>query len=171
MLPPKNFFQAAWIVRNVDEAVDRWLKNVRVGPFFVLRNVEVEGFRYRGEPGAIKFSAALAQAGSLQIELIEQHGSDPSAYRDSIAEGEEGFHHFGAIVQDYDSEMDFYKRQGAVIASDGKFGDMRYSYIDTREHFGYMTEVVESKESILELFKMVSDAAIDWDGRDPIREP
>ncbi|GGC34188.1 glyoxalase [Novosphingobium marinum] len=171
MIAPKNFFQSAWVVRDLDEAVDRWLRTMRVGPFFMMRDVEVEGFRYRGTPGTIRFSAALAQAGSMQIELIQQDGSDPSAYRDSIAEGEEGFHHFGTIVPDYEAELSFYTSQGIAVAADGMFGDMHYAYVDTRDQIGYMTELVEAKESILELFRTVADAAVDWDGRDPIRTP
>lgn len=171
MIHSKNFFQSAWIVQDLDEAVDRWLRTMRVGPFFVMRDVEVGDFRYRGSPGSIKFSAALAQAGSMQIELIQQHGSEPSAYRDSVPEGEEGFHHFGVMVSDYEAELAFYTSQGIAVASDGTFGDMKYAYVDTRKQIGFMTEFVEAKESILELFKMVADASVDWDGRDPVRTP
>ena len=38
-------------------------------------------------------SCAFAQAGPMQIELIEQHTDGPSVYRDMFPAGTGGFHH------------------------------------------------------------------------------
>ena len=59
---------------------------------------------------------ALAQAGDMQIELIQPTGNSPSAYRDTVPMGRSGFHH-----------------------------------------------IVRS------VFDTVADAAIGWDGSDPVR--
>jgi methylmalonyl-CoA/ethylmalonyl-CoA epimerase len=59
--------------------MQRWIATARAGPFFVNAHAGVENTRYRGEPMAIDFSGALAQAGPMQIELIQQHSDTPSA--------------------------------------------------------------------------------------------
>jgi Glyoxalase/Bleomycin resistance protein/Dioxygenase superfamily len=171
MMPSNNtFFQVCWIVNDIDAAMRRWVESARVGPFYVNRHIKVDGYRHRGRPVAIDFSGALAQAGMLQIELIQQHSDTPSAYRDSFAPGQEGFHHICRFVTDYEAEVQRYRGLGLEPAAEGVFGDMRFAYIDTRTTIDCMTEIIEDRPSIRAYFKTVSDAAIDWDGRDPIRD-
>ncbi|MDA0339215.1 MAG: VOC family protein [Proteobacteria bacterium] len=168
-LSPNQFLQAAWIVNDLEQAVERWLKTTRVGPFFIIPHVSVENALYRGTPTTIDFSGALAQAGPMQIELIQQHSDTPSAYRDTFAPGQEGFHHVCGFIEDFDAEVEHYRQQDSPLAFEGAFGDMRFGYVDTRASVGFMTEVIEDRDSIRQMFKMVADAAIDWDGADPIR--
>lgn len=168
-LPSNQFFQAAWVVNDLEEAMHRWIKTARVGPFFVMEHVEVTQTCYHGTPTPIDFSGALAQSGPLQIELIQQHSDSPSAYRDTFAPGQEGFHHMCSFVEDYDAEVENYRQQDAPLAFNGMSGDMRFAYVDTRATLGWMTEIIEDRQSIRDLFKRVADAAVDWDGSDPIR--
>jgi len=167
----QSYFQAAWVVNNLEEAMQRWIKTARVGPFFVLANVDIQHARYRGEPTTLNFSAALAQAGPIQIELIEQHDDAPSAYRDTFAVGQEGFHHLCQFVDSYDESVARHAAQGSPIAHCGQTGDMRFAYLDTRPSLGFMTEIIEDRQFARDLFKIVADAAVDWDGSDPIRTP
>jgi catechol 2,3-dioxygenase-like lactoylglutathione lyase family enzyme len=171
MTLPNNsgFMQAAWIVNDVEGAARRWSETTGIGPFFIIRHAQVLDVRYRGAPAELDFSAALAQAGPLQIELIQQHGGANSAYRDVYAEGEEGFHHVCTMVHDFDSEMRRYAQQGVVAVTEGAFGDMRYAYVDTRPLIGHMTEIIEDKASIKEMFGQIASAAACWDGSEPLR--
>lgn len=166
-----RFFQHGILVNDLDEAIERWLRSARVGPFYVMRHVQVADFLYRGQPATIDFSTALAQAGPLQIELIQQHSAGPSAYRDTFAPGQEGFHHLCTFVEDFDAEVAHHAAHGSVMAAEGAFGDMRFGYLDTRTQIGCMTEIIEDRASIRALFKLVADAAEGWDGRDPVRTP
>ena len=164
-----SLFQAAWVVNDLNESMRHWIATARVGPFFVVSHVKVERVRYRGAPAPLDFSSALAQAGPLQIELIEQHSHEPSAYRDAFPKGKEGFHHVALMTQAYDADLERYTSQGNVAATEGMFGDMRFAYVDTRARLGHMTEIIDECESIKKIFKTVADAAVDWDGSDPIR--
>lgn len=167
---PHQFIQAAWVVNDLEEAMHRWIKSARVGPFFVIPHQGVEDTCYRGTPTPIDFSGALAQAGPLQIELIEQHSDTPSAYRDTFPPGQEGLHHMCTFVDDFDAEVENYRKQDAAVAFNGRAGNMRFAYVDTRASLGFMTEIIEDRQKTRDLFKMVADAAIDWDGTDPIRQ-
>jgi hypothetical protein len=166
---PASLFQAAWVVNDLDESMRRWIATARVGPFFVVSHVRVGRVKYRGAPAALDFSSALAQAGPMQIELIEQHSDGPSAYRDAFPRGREGFHHVAMMTQTYDADLERHRSEGSVAATEGLFGDMRFAYVDTRARLGHMTEIIDDCDSIKKIFKMVADAAVDWDGSDPIR--
>jgi hypothetical protein len=164
-----SWFQVAWVVDNLETAVQRWLSTPRVGPFFIIPHVKVQDVQYRGKPATLDFSTAIAQAGPIQIELIEQHNDGPSAYRDVYPKGSEGFHHLCMITNDFDAELERHRRQGSEPATQGQFGDMRFAYVDTRRRLGHMSEIIEDRSSIREFFKVIADAAVDWDGNDPIR--
>ncbi len=164
-----SLIQAAWVVNDLEQSMQRWIETLRVGPFFVVPHCKVEGVSYRGAPAPLDFSAALAQAGPMQIELIQQHGDGPSAYRDMFAKGQEGFHHCCVMTNTFDADLERHRAAGSSAATQGSFGDMRFAYVDTRPHLGHMLEIIEDRDSIKNIFKMIADAAVDWDGRNPIR--
>lgn len=164
-----NIIQAAWIVDDLEKSVQNWLNTARVGPFFIVSHAKVDSVMYRGAPATLDMSAALAQAGPIQIELIQQHNNGPSAYRDSFPMGTEGFHHLCSITTTYDADLERYSTEGCVPATQGAFGDMRFAYVDTRARLGYMMEILEDRPLIRQMFKTVSDASAGWDGRDPVR--
>ena len=82
--------QSAWVVDDLDAAVDAWLK-VGIGPFFFVEYTPdlFEDSTYRGTPSPISMKIALAQAGDMQIELIEPTGEQANIYRDTVPEGKQ----------------------------------------------------------------------------------
>jgi len=169
-VPCAEYLQMSWIVDDLQEAMASWLARTGTGPFFVMENLRPSPVHYRGEPTELEFHTALAQAGPIQIELIQQVTDGPSAYRDSIAPGTSGLHHLAVIVPDYENEIALYRALGFVPATEAIFGDIRYAYVDTRTGpTGCMIEVIEDNPGIRELFRTVSIAAQGWNGEDPIR--
>jgi hypothetical protein len=165
-----HFIQSAFVVNDLDEAMWRWIKSHNVGPFYVLRHARMEDLRHRGVPVEVDASFAMAQAGPIQIELVQQHNIGPSAYRDSIPAGQEGFHHACYVAQDYDAELRHFATQGCEPAMAGRFGEMQFCYMDTRRLVGFMTEIIEDWEPVRLVHRKVAEAAAGWDGSDPIRE-
>jgi hypothetical protein len=161
-----QIFQAAWIVPDLRKSVDRWVRTMGVGPFFLLEKIPLE-VSHRGVNRVVECTFALAQAGPLQIELVYQHSPGPSCYRDSVP-NDDGFHHVAAFC-DYDREVEAYKKMGYELATSGVFGDMRYCYVDTTKTLGFMVELLEESATTREHFEKVTRAAENWDGRDPIR--
>lgn len=170
-VPGKHLMQAAFMVEDLKAAALAWTKTTGIGPFFVVPHIQLAEFDYRGKPGSgLDFSVAIAQSGGVQIELIQQHCDSPSAYRDLIAKGTQGFHHFCVYTDDYDATRQRYIDQGFVSAIDGLFGDMRFCYIDTSPALGCMIEIVEEAAFESEFFVRIAEAARDWDGvTDPVR--
>lgn len=170
-VPGKHFMQAAFMVEDLETAAMNWVRTTGIGPFLLVPHIELVEYDYRGVKSAgLDFSVALAQSGGVQIELIQQHCDSPSAYRDTIAKGQQGFHHLAVYCEDYDADYRHYIDQGYVSAIDGVFGELRFSYIDTSKAIGCMIELVEENAVQSEFFARVAAEAAGWDGlSDPLR--
>ncbi len=164
-----NIIQACWIVNDLHEAMPRFQRTMGCGPFFVIENSTVDNATYLGNPTKQVSDIGLAQAGQLQIELIQPKTPAPSIYLDAVPRGTEGFHHVCYFSGDYDGERARFEAMGAPAAFEGIFGTMRVAYFDTRAQLGFMTEVLEDNADVKGLFDMIRDAAEGWDGSDPIR--
>ena len=57
----------------------------------LYRPFAVADFQYKGQPSPVDVSLALANAGTLQIELIQQRNDAPSLYLDFLRAGHEGY--------------------------------------------------------------------------------
>ena len=95
--------QVGYVVRDLRKAIDHWVQVADVGPWFLAENLAYEGFAYRGVPGQLKLSVALANSGSLQLELIQPLDQAPSMFREFLDAGQEGMHpvhHLGGEIAD-----------------------------------------------------------------------
>lgn len=160
----RSIIQMSWVVVDLDEAMQRWHRTSGVGPFLVQRHITIGEPRYRGQLSDIDFSVAIAQAGPVQVELVQPHGNGPSCYRDTVPAGTEAMHHVAILPDDYDAALASYLDQGFEEASGGLFGDVRFSYIDTSAALGHMVEIVEAKDTIVRFFGAIARAAEKWDG-------
>ncbi len=161
--------QMAWVVDDLEVAMQKWIKGHGAGPFVVLRHCQVSDLLHRGRPATCDFDVAIAQSGSVQIELIQQNDDLPSVYRDLYRKGQEGIHHICHVVDDLPGAMAHFRGRGAEVAVEGNFGAVRFAYMDTCSSIGCMTELVGRHPDIEAFFKMIADTAIGWDGKDPIR--
>lgn len=169
--------QVAFVVRDLDLALEYWTQVLGVGPFFALRRLSPESYRYRGKPSPPPcVTIALGNSGDVQIELIQQHDDRPSAYRDFLAAGREGLQHVSSWLSrlEYDATMKRLLAEGVVVAHEGVVPgvDVRFAYFATDTAAGgLMYEIADVMEPhAYPLMKMVAEAAIGWDGRDPVRD-
>jgi len=169
LAPGVPILQNGYVVDNLERAMEQWLA-LGVGPFIRL-DIDLEEAVYRGTPQPIRARFGLAQAGGIQIELIEPVGDHPCAYRDSVPVGESALHHVMKISQDYDADLAALRRAGFEVANEGVFGGgMRLAYVDTRSAIGCMLEIIADCEAIQMISAAVIAASIDWDGSDPVRQ-
>jgi catechol 2,3-dioxygenase-like lactoylglutathione lyase family enzyme len=169
--------QIAFVVRDVEQALRYWTETLGVGPFFVLRDLTPESFRYRGKPSPPPtLTIALGNSGDLQVELIQQHDEHPSAYRDFLASGREGMQHVSSWLTraEYDATLARMMATGTVVAHEGAMpgGGVRFAYFATdTTPSGLVYEIADVAEpQVYALMQMIADAAKTWDGTDPIRE-
>ena len=75
--------QIAYMVDDIDAAMQRWHDDHGVGPFLVTRNaVPLSNAFYRGEKAeTTRVNIAFAYVGEMQLELIELIGDTPDCTR------------------------------------------------------------------------------------------
>lgn len=170
ILPGSSIMQMAWVVNDLDEAIVRFSRIHGAGPFLINRHIKIVDPHYRGHPADTDFSTAIAQAGAIQLELVQQHDDSPSIYRDIYPRGREGFHHVAVVVPDVNAEVARYRALGVAVAFEGKFGDSAFAYVDTSAMLGHMVEILPDDATIGRFFAAIRKAAETWDGKDPARE-
>ncbi|MEM7413070.1 MAG: VOC family protein [Myxococcota bacterium] len=138
--------QTAYIVSDIDAAMEEWARQLQLGPFAVCRGIQpLAGSRYRGEPtGDLTIHVAFAYIGDLQLELIEQVSDGPSMYREAIERRGFGHHHYGFCVEDFDHTYDTAMGAGfEAVVDAGAKGFARMSYIESTTIPGLVCEVIE----------------------------
>jgi len=163
------FSQIGYVVEDLDEALAYWVDVVGVAPFFVYRNFELDECFYEGEPITQVISVAFAQAGPVQVELIEQHGDTRSAY---LGRASGDAHHVAVWTRDYDRDVDSYRAHGLVGVQWGTASgkpDERFVYLAPGGP-GPMIEVVEVHEPKARTYRAIADAARTYDGSEPVRD-
>ncbi len=161
----QHFVQIAYHVADLDEAMPRFARLMGIGPFLVRRHIGLSPVSYRGSPSALDISAAHVQAGPVQVELVQQHCDNPSAFRDMFTPEDEGLHHVALFPEDYEAMVAHYRGQGHEIATELITPEKRgAAYIDTVAALGHMVEVYRPNESLYEFYQTVALAACDWDG-------
>ena len=169
--------QIAYVVRDMNAALRYWTETLGVGPFFMLRELVPDKYFYREKPApAPKMTIALGYSGEFQVELIEQHDENPSAYHDFLVAGGEGFHHVSSWMTraEYDRERERIRASGPIAIHEGSIpgNDVRFAYFATNEGpGGFFYEIAECKEpAVYEMMMKIRDAARSWDGSKPVRD-
>jgi hypothetical protein len=125
---------------------------------------------YRGQPSPIEVSVALANSGPLQIELIQQRNDAPSMYKAFLDAGHTGLQHLAYWTENFDEDVRRLAEQGLKVGMSGEVGERgRYVYYETETHPGTVIELSEIAGPKGRLFRMIREASIGWDGRDPVR--
>ena len=115
-------------------------------------------------------SLAIGQAGPIHIELVQVHNDTPTVYTDMYPKGSGGgLHHVAMLARDFPNALKAYRDAGFEVGMSGVFGTTHFAYIDTRSSVGYFTEFAADTEEMRALYKRVADAAVDWNGSEPIR--
>ncbi len=132
MTPPMtNLRRIAYVVANLDEALDHWTRVMKAGPFYRLDHAPLANKRYRGQDSDVDISLAIGYSGDLQIELIQQNNEAPSVYKEFLDAGRTGIHHIGIMPEDYQAALAPYGGLGHGPAFEADFGGAKLTDIDT----------------------------------------
>ncbi len=164
-----RFFQLGHVVDDVLTAAARWAQTFGIGPFHVLPVVEQRATYGDDDVRTAKIQVAVAQAGPVQIELIQQHCDTETIFTNWSRGGTSAFHQIATITTDYDGKVAHLKSLGHRVAAESVTGGFRVAYVDTAAEFGFYTEVVDAPEVFIDQLRAISDTCATWDGRDPVR--
>lgn len=162
--------QLGYVVRDIEAAMDHWSRTLGIGPWYYNPKVPIEDYFYRGKNYAPHNSVALANSGFIQCELIQCRNDVPSMYRDFLQAGNTGLQHVAYWTKDYDADMARAKERGYEPVMGGVVGARgRFCYFDTESHPGTVVELSEVAGPKGRMFDMIREAAVNWDGKDPVR--
>ena len=165
--------QNGYIVRDIEAALKHWTLVLGVGPFFYVERAKIADFRYKGKPSDAEVSVALANSGSLQIELLQPCNDAPSMWRDFLIAGREGLQHVACWMKTpaaMDAALARAAALGYEVGQSGAAGENgRFVYLSTETHPGTVVELSEACGAKAQFFRRVAEAAQSWDGTDPIR--
>jgi hypothetical protein len=162
-----RFFQLGFVVDDVVAAASRWAAVFGVGPFHVMRRVQAK-CTFRGQPSMLDIRFAVAQAGPVQFELIQDYSSHESVFT-ALAGKRAGFHQLCTLTTDYDKTTTHYRLLGYEVACEIVVPEQRVAYLDTTADFGFYTEVAESTPRFVAALAAISRTCAEWDGTDPVR--
>ncbi len=145
-------FQHAYFVNDVEQACQNWSDLFGAGPFVVTHHHQTDRFSYRGTDVEADVSYAFGYLGDMMIQFIQQNDDKPSIYRDMYAEGEEGFHHVGYLVKDFQGACDRLTKMGFECACTIYASSVDAAYFDTRSHTGGFTEIHGDPPHIISTF-------------------
>jgi hypothetical protein len=166
-----RMFQLGFVVDDLLTTARRWVEVFGVGPFHIMPRAS-NVCRYRGGEARVDIHIGVAQAGPVQIELIEDFTDGPSVFsdlRDRYGGSRTGFHQICTVTPDYDGKKAHYEALGYELACEFTSPGQRVAFFDTVSDFGFFTEVAEGKSSFLANLARISQTCSQWDGADPIR--
>lgn len=166
--------QVAYLVPDIEAAMAYWAGSLGVGPWFYNPRVPIANYTYRGRRYEPHNSVALANAGGLQVELLQTHNDVPSMYRDFIEAGFTGVQHVAYWTEDFDADLERAEAAGFAVCMSGEVGaNGRFVYFEKNTeagvHPGTVIELSEVAGPKGRLFRMIREAAMGWDGSNPVR--
>jgi len=166
--------QVAYLVPDIEAAMRYWADVLGVGPWFYNPKVPIENYTYRGQRYEPHNSVALANAGDLQIELLQTRNDVPSMYRDFLRAGLSGMQHFAYWTETFDADLARANAAGFKVCMSGEVGDNgRFVYFEAADGDGTWPGTVVELSEVAgpkgRLFKLIREASTNWDGADPVR--
>lgn len=168
--PHGGIIQTAFVVQDVRDAVEFWVRDLKAGPFFLIPQWRGEHPVYRGGPSTAAVTIAMGFAGHMQIELIQPEDDNPSVYKELIDRSGYGFHHFGLASEDIDGDIARMEEDGYALAFRAGVGSGgEVAYLDGGPGRPGMLELIEATPGMDRGFTAMWQASLDWDGSDPLR--
>lgn len=139
--------QVGIVVKDLEKTAGFYEGVFGIGPWSVFEG-ETERCIDRGEEVVLEARLGFAPSGSVDFELIEIF-SGKTIHLDILGERDEGIHHLGFFVKDFEERLEACRRSGIGILQQGKLKqlglEIDYAYLDTVETGGVIFELIQWK--------------------------
>lgn len=158
-----RFSHIGIVVRDLDQAMDYYSSVFGLGPFRT-QTYDLKGFLYRGRPADARVRAALADSGSVFVELVQVLEGE-TVHTEFLREKGEGIQHVAFLVRDMDQKLRQLARSGiepvmqlripidtppppgaAAGAGTGARRELIEVYLDSEKVGGAMIQLMEFRE-------------------------
>lgn len=164
--------QVAYVVDDIDTAIEWWQTRHDVGSFLVTRSAApLTNAFYRGKPAErSRVHIGFAYVGEMQLELIQLIGNTPGLYKEARDRGLDRVHHYAVLVDDFPAAYNWALDNGfdAVIDA-GVDGLARMSYCENPDS-GLILEIIESNRLTRPYFDGIEKRVHALDETMPIHE-
>jgi Glyoxalase/Bleomycin resistance protein/Dioxygenase superfamily len=168
--PDDGIIQMAYVVTDIQAAMELWISKLKVGPWFLLPSFTGVDPQYRGRPSQADVSLAMSFAGHMNVELIQPTNDAPSVYREVLEARGSGFHHWGVATANFELDVERYRAAGHELAFVARVpSGGRVAYMDTTAQLHGFVELIELGGAFEPVFNGFYRATIGWDGKDPVR--
>jgi len=165
----KGVMQIAYIVPDLKAAIEQYRSAVNVGPWYVSEHFIGEEKTYRGVATNVDMTIAMSYSNQMCIELIQQLNDAPSVYTEVRDRRGYGFHHWGVGTYEFETDAARYRANGYELAFWTMLRGAPLAYFDTTGHLPGMIELIEMNKMREDMFTMMYEASLNWDGSDPVR--
>jgi hypothetical protein len=144
--------QVALVVRDLDATMAEYTERLGIGPWWVTLYgpPRLTGMRIRGAAIPYAMKLAIAWTGDTMWELI-QPVDGPSIYEEFLTANGEGLHH--VLVEhrgmDFDAAIAAFAARGCPPLMEGRFGEVRFAYLDTEGPLKTVLEIVHRPEGFV----------------------
>ncbi len=160
--------QIAYAVDHLELEAEIFAEQFGAGPFFVRHHEPFDALHH-GESGVFRHSAAYGQWGDVQVELVKFGECSPVSLHRTVVAGS-GLHHVAMFVESLPAEQARLESLGMpCVMLSTTAGGMQFAFHDARASFGHFIEIYEPVDGAQRLYRRVREAAIGWDGSDPVR--
>ena len=166
-----NIRQVGYVTPDLQTSMRFLIEKAGIGPWFVAERVPIRNCTYRGKPIELEMSVALANSGSLQVELIEQLNDVPSIYTEWLSVYPNGDvpQHYSSWSERYDDVYAAALRLGFEAVQEGRSGYGPFVYFRHPQNPAFVYEVTAFTRPRRRMFEQIADAAAGWDGKDAVR--
>lgn len=137
--------QIGIVVQDLNQATKLLSSIFGIGPFHFIEwpNRPDSRYWFKGRREPIKIRQAFAQAGPLELELIQPLEGENNAYKQFLDEKGGGIHHVLFETKDMDQALELLKDKGVDVLQngDGIRPGTRWALLDTQALVGFLVEL------------------------------
>lgn len=139
--------QIGFVVQDAAATADFYQRIFGLGSW-VISEGETVRCTNRGKETTVRGKVAMAQAGSVQLELVQIVGGE-SIHLEHLQSKGEGLHHLGFFVRDLETRLRACREAGIEVLQRGSLKQaglsIEYAYLDTVAIGGVIFEYIEPR--------------------------
>ena len=163
--------QWGYLVKDLDQAMESWVEQLGIGPWWGYRNVPVQALM-DGKTSDVVMSVGLAYHQGMQIELIHQTNAAHSPYR-YFYEGSEDaqvLQQIAYMVPDVNAAIAQCAARGMhEVGRIMPSPELNYVYMSSPAMQGLAIELMPHDQGFLDEYARCAAEASQWDGSEPYR--
>ena len=163
--------QWGYLVKDLDQAMDSWINQLGIGPWWGYRNVPAQAVM-DGVTSNITMNVGLAYHQGMQIELIQQTNDTNSPYSYFFRDSDDAqvLQQIAYMVPNVEEAIRQCQARGMhEVGRILPAPELAYVYMSSPAMKGMAIELMPHDQGFLDEYARCAAEATEWDGSDPYR--